>query len=111
MKRTDLDKLYASWMIEGSYLNNMLDCGDRYNQWVENALRYLPVEVLDEHKDKLAEKGVDTPFTYRRLAIVYRKGKKREEEIRTIKAALNNIPKSNAKHDSWFEDRLAMLNK
>jgi hypothetical protein len=50
---TELDKLYESWMIKGSYLNNMLDCGDRYNRWVEIALGYLPVEILDEHKENL----------------------------------------------------------
>jgi len=69
------------------------------------------VEEAIAQYEILAEKGVDTPFTYRRLAILYRKGKKREDEIRTIKAALNNIPKSNAKHYSWFEDRLTKMNK
>lgn len=50
---TDTDKLYESWMIEGSYFNQMLDCGDRYNQWVEFALEYLPQTVLDENKENL----------------------------------------------------------
>ena len=40
-------------MIEGSYFNQMLDCGDRYNQWVQYALEYLPQAVLDEHKENL----------------------------------------------------------
>jgi hypothetical protein len=31
----------------------MLDCGGRYNRWVEIALGYLPVEVLDENKENL----------------------------------------------------------
>ncbi len=31
----------------------MLDCGCYYNQWVQIALRYLPEEILDEHKDSL----------------------------------------------------------
>ena len=48
------DPLYQSWMIEGTSFNRMLDCGDRYNQWVQNALEYLPRNVLDEHKDRLA---------------------------------------------------------
>ena len=56
--------------------------------------------------EKLAAKGVDTPFTYRRLAILYRKAKKGDDELRIIQAALENIPKSNAKHYSWFQDRL-----
>ena len=50
---TDTDKLYETWMIEGSYFNQMLDCGDRYNQWVQYALEYLPVAVLDENKENL----------------------------------------------------------
>lgn len=51
---TDTDKLYESWMIAGSYFNHMLECGDRYNQWVQIALEYLPQAVLSENKDKLA---------------------------------------------------------
>jgi len=48
---TDTEKLYESWMVTGSYFNLMLDCGDRYNRWVEIALSYLPQEVLDEYKE------------------------------------------------------------
>jgi hypothetical protein len=48
------DPLYQSWMITGTSFNRMLDCGDLYNQWVQNALEYLPRDVLDEHKDRLA---------------------------------------------------------
>lgn len=51
---TDDTLLYASWRIPGSYFNRMLDCGDRYNQWVQIAWEYLPRDVLDEHKDHLA---------------------------------------------------------
>lgn len=50
---TDREKLYESWMIEGSYFNQMLDCGHHYNQWVQIALEYLPEAVLDEHKEGL----------------------------------------------------------
>jgi len=50
---TDTDKLKESWMVEGSYFNQMLDCGDHYNQWIQFALEYLPVAVLDENKEKL----------------------------------------------------------
>jgi len=49
----DHDELYASWITKGSYFNLMIDCGDKYNQWVENALRYLPSEILDANKEKL----------------------------------------------------------
>lgn len=50
---TDDHLLDQSWMIRGSYFNRMLDCGDWYNQWVQNALEYLPRDVLDEHKERL----------------------------------------------------------
>lgn len=48
------DLLYQSWIVQGSYFNRMLYCGAWYNPWVENALRYLPREVLEEHKERLA---------------------------------------------------------
>jgi hypothetical protein len=51
---TDDELLYESWRVPGSYFNRMLDCGDRHNQWVQNALEYLPRDVLDEHKGRLA---------------------------------------------------------
>ncbi len=50
---TDTEKLYESWMIPGSYFNEMLECGSYYNRWVEIALKYLPQAVLEENKDKL----------------------------------------------------------
>lgn len=45
--------LYQSWRTEGSYFNDMLDCGENYNRWVEIALEHLPIDVLAENKDKL----------------------------------------------------------
>jgi len=53
MEMTEPDKLYESWMAEGSYFNRMIDCGSSRNRWVEIALSYLPVELLDEHKENL----------------------------------------------------------
>lgn len=57
--------------------------------------------------EKLLEAGVDTPFTYRRLAILYKKQKKLSDELRVIKAALKNVPSSNNKHYEWFAERLS----
>jgi len=57
--------------------------------------------------ERLIEAGVDTPFTYRRLAIIYSKRKKREEELRVLRAAMENVPKGNSKHYQWFADRFA----
>jgi len=65
-------------------------------------------EAIIEY-EKLASRKVDTPFTYRRLAILYRKEKNKNNEIRILEEALNNIPKSNAKHYSWFQDRLMKI--
>ena len=59
--------------------------------------------------EKLVTMKVDTPFTYRRLAILYRKGKQENNEIRIMIEALDNIPKSNSKHYSWFQDRLKKI--
>jgi tetratricopeptide (TPR) repeat protein len=77
-------------------------------------------EAITEY-EKLVQKGVDTPFTYRRLAILYRKEKKRKEkkrkekrrddELRIVNEALDNIPKSNSKHYDWFKNRLTKLAK
>lgn len=50
---TESDKLYQSWMVEGSYFNRMIDCGYSRNRWVEIALSYLPHEILEEHKEDL----------------------------------------------------------
>ncbi len=63
-------------------------------------------EALLEY-EKLLEQGVDTPFTYRRLAILYSKRKDRENELRVLRAALKNVPVENSKHYQWFAERLA----
>ncbi|MFW0776257.1 MAG: hypothetical protein ACN2B6_00870 [Rickettsiales bacterium] len=57
--------------------------------------------------EKLLGQGVDTPFTYRRLAILYSKRKDRENELRVLRAALKNVPIENSKHYQWFAERLA----
>lgn len=65
-------------------------------------------EAIEVYESLLAM-GVDTPFTYRRLAILYKKKRQKEEELRVLKAALNSIPSSNNKHYQWFADRLAKM--
>lgn len=57
--------------------------------------------------ERLLEEGVDTPFTYRRLAIIYSKRKEREEELRVLRAAIKNVPVANSNHYQWFAERLA----
>jgi tetratricopeptide (TPR) repeat protein len=61
--------------------------------------------------EKLVAKRVDTPFTYRRLAILHRKLKSFDDEIRVLQEALRNIPKSNGKHHDWFKARLLKIEK
>ena len=63
-------------------------------------------EAIVEY-ERLLDAGVDTPFTYRRLAIIYSKRKEREEELRVLRAAIKNVPTQNRKHYQWFAERLA----
>lgn len=56
--------------------------------------------------ERLLEEGVDTPFTYRRLAIIYSKRKEREEELRVLRAAIKNVPVENSTHYQWFAERI-----
>jgi hypothetical protein len=48
------DRLYDSWRVKGSYFSQMLECGSNYNPWVQHALKYLPEEIFNEHKESLA---------------------------------------------------------
>ncbi|MFY0666315.1 MAG: tetratricopeptide repeat protein, partial [Natronospirillum sp.] len=57
--------------------------------------------------ERLLEDGVDTPFTYRRLAIIYSKRKETDEELRVLRAAIKNVPVGNSTHYQWFAERLA----
>lgn len=65
-------------------------------------------EAIAQYEILLANK-VDTPHTYRRLAILYKKTKRPKDELRVLKAALKNIPKRNAQHYAWFKDRLEKI--
>ena len=46
-------ELYRSSRIDGSYFHAMLNCHPHHNWWLELALKYLPPEVLDQHKERL----------------------------------------------------------
>lgn len=63
-------------------------------------------EAIKEY-ERLLEEGVDTPFTYRRLAIIYSKRKENEEELRVLRAAVKNVPVGNSAHYQWLAERLA----
>lgn len=57
--------------------------------------------------ERLLEEGVNTPFTYRRLAILYSKRKETDEELRVLRVAIKNVPVENIDHYQWFAERLA----
>tara|TARA_R110000823_G_scaffold47903_16_gene121949 strand:+ start:41809 stop:42345 length:537 start_codon:yes stop_codon:yes gene_type:complete len=63
-------------------------------------------EAVQEYERLLAI-GVDTPFTYRRLAIIYSKRKEKENELRVLQTAIENVPVENHKHYQWFAERIA----
>lgn len=59
--------------------------------------------------EELVAQRTDTPFTYRRLCIIYKKLKRKDDEIRIINLALQNIPEQNAAHRAWFSERLVKI--
>lgn len=65
------------------------------------------IEEATQEYERLLEEEIDTPFTYRRLAIIYSKRKESEEELRVLQAAIKNVPVENSKHYQWFAERLA----
>jgi tetratricopeptide (TPR) repeat protein len=67
------------------------------------------IDLAIAQYESLVSLKVETPHTYRRLAILYRKQKQVDEEIRALRAALDNVPKENADHYGWFLNRLAKV--
>ena len=86
------DDLYVPWIIDGSYLNLMIDCGSRYNGWVETALRYLPPKTLDEYKEDLA-------FVSTAEMDACRLARKYCESREVIILSERILPKENARED------------
>jgi tetratricopeptide (TPR) repeat protein len=84
-----------------------------YRKAAEGNMRGQSLEKegkLDEailQYERLLVDEVDTPFPYRRLAIIYSKRKEREEELRVLRAAIKNVPVGNSAHYQWFVERLA----
>ena len=76
-----------------------------------SVLRTLATQTgFDLHRETDVSQWL-IPFTYRRLAILYRRLKSSDDEIRVLKAALKNLPKSNRKHRDWFKSRLLKIEK
>lgn len=44
--------LYESSIVVGSHFNAMFDCGRAHNWWLELALKYLPLDVLEQNKER-----------------------------------------------------------
>lgn len=69
---------------------------------------------VDEAK-KLLEDNLkmktDTPATYRNLSMIYRREKDQDNEIRVLKAGLNNVSPNNEKHYKSLKYRLDEINK
>ena len=88
-----------------------------YRALAEGNMRGESLEKEGRHDEavaayeRLLQLGADTPFTYRRLAILYRKSKSRDNEIRILRAAVKNIPATNAAHHAWFLERLQKLQR
>ncbi|TDY04201.1 hypothetical protein [Thiohalophilus thiocyanatoxydans] len=85
----------------------------QYREAAEGNMRGQELEKEDNidaailEYERLLEEGVDTPFTYRRLAIIYSKRKETDEELRVLRAAIKNLPVENSTHYQWFAERLA----
>ena len=66
-------------------------------------------EAIRVFESLLAE-NVDTPFTYRRLAILYRKRKSRDDEIRVLLLGIRNLRgEVSASHIRWLNERYDKL--
>jgi len=105
---SDLPKVESSMQkLEAEFI------AAHYREAVDGNMRGQSLEkegqidkAIDEY-ESLIDIGVDTPFTYKRLAIIYSKQKKKEEEIRVLQAAIKNIPVENGQHYKWFAERLS----
>jgi len=90
---TEHPELYTSSIVKGSYFNQMINCGPKYNRWVEIALDYIPTDILWEYRDKLVFIGTGAMDACR-VAPALRKNREiivlserifqREEQMRAI---------------------------
>ncbi len=100
---SDLDRIEEEFLTSG--LQELAE-GNMQGQALEKQGR---IEEAISIYESLAGQGTDTPFTYRRLAILYHKNKDIGNEIRILKLAIKNVPKRNAQHWAWFADRLLKI--
>ena len=92
-------------MLEAEFLSagyKELADGNSHGKELEDEGR---IDEAITQYESLVTKGTDTPFTYRRLAIIYRKRKAPREEARVVKAAMCAIDRASP-HYKWFRERL-----
>lgn len=75
------------------------------NERAQNLEKAGDVDGAIEVYERLVARAVDTPFCYRRLAIIYRKKRMLDDELRVLKKAIECVPVKNERHHAWFEDR------
>jgi tetratricopeptide (TPR) repeat protein len=80
--------------------------GNERGKWLEKQGR---IDEAIAQYESLAALRVETPYTYRRLAILYRKAKRPDDETRAIRMALDNISADNYGHAAWFMDRMEQM--
>lgn len=89
----------------------LMDEKDRDNMMFQNNVRGIESEKNDDTEEAIAEyeknvaAGFDGSHPYKRLAIIYRKQKRYDDEIRVLKAAVKVFSKNNTKLE-WFSERL-----
>lgn len=107
VRLTNLDRVESDIQLLDNEINTQ-KFNEIYdlNQMGKKLEKKGKIEAAIELYEEAASEGAITPFTYRRLAILYRKRKDQENEIRAIKLALQNVEKRNAQHYKWFQDRL-----
>lgn len=72
----------------------------------ESLIRAGELNKAKELLESNLNKGADTPATYRNLSYIYRQEQDLENEIRVLKAGLNNVNPRNEKHYNSLKIRL-----
>lgn len=69
------------------------------------------LDVALAEYERLLDMGADTPHTYNRLAVIYRKLGSPENEVRVIRAGLENIAPIAVNHLEKLRDRLPIAER
>lgn len=99
---SDIARLEAEFLSAG--YKEIAD-GNSYGKTLEDEGR---IDDAISQYESLVLRGTDTPFTYKRLAIIYRKSKRPQDEERVTRAALAAIDQDST-HLEWFRERLTKI--